>query len=174
MKPIVVALALMLLPTPAAAEPFAGKLSDLPPIVQEHVRNLEGECSALQGKPVYRLSEVVHVHALSGPTTRDYIIDGKKFGCRGASPGCPGSMGCVLAVYVKRHGEWSAVEGELAIGWYTIPRPGKRTVMVIKRRCYGTKDAPCYERYCYSSALRVTRDGMKEVALRRQKREGCD
>src|SRR5262245_61472190 len=104
MKSIIVTLALMLLPSWASAEPFTGKLAQLPPIVQEHIREMDGECRAREGTPDYRLREVVRVHSLSGPGTRDHILDGKKFGCRDSiSVGCPGSMGCVLAVYVKRH-----------------------------------------------------------------------
>ena len=181
MRSIVIAFALMLLPTWAAAEPFAGKLAQLPPIVQKHVQDLEQGCSRSRdgGKPDYRLSDVVHVHSLSGARTRDYIVDHRKFGCR--SEGFTsyidlcGSGGCGFAVYVQRRGEWSAVpDGDLAVGWYTIPRPGKRTVLVIKRRCHGDKGEPCYGRYtCSSSTLRVTRDGVKEAALRQQNRKGC-
>ena len=181
MKPIVVAIALMLLPTQASAEPFAGKLAQLPPIVREHVRDLERGCSRYYdgGKPDYRLSDVVHVHSLSGARTRDYIVDARKFGCRrdGSTSytGWCGSGGCHLAVYVQRRGAWSAVpDSDVAIRWYTLPRPGKRTVLVIKRRCHGDEGAPCYGSHsCSSSTLRVTCDGVKEAALRRQNRKGC-
>lgn len=164
MKPIVIALALMLLPTPAAAEPVRS-LAQLPPIVQEQIRQMEGECRFYEEKLDYRLSEVVQVHSLSGARTRDYIVDGKKFGCRG----CPGSMGCILAIYIKRHGAWSNVGGELASSWYTIRGPGKKTVLVITRRCF---DGPekCPETSASgettNSVLRITRDAVTEKKLR--------
>jgi hypothetical protein len=184
MRSIIVTLALVLLPTWASAEPFTGKLAQLPPIVQEHIREMERGCIEVgAGRPDYRLSKVVQVHPLSGARTRDYIVDEGQFGCHSegftSSSGLCGSGGCGFAVFVQRGRDWVCGTrtgppcNDLAADWYTIRRPGKRTVMVIKRRCYGDKAEPCYGRYCYSSILRVTRVSMKEVALRPQKREGC-
>jgi hypothetical protein len=165
-KPIVIAFALMLLPTWTSAEPVT-KLAQLPPIVQEHVRSWERGCGGL--KPDYRLSEIVHVRSLSGPRTRDYIVDARKFGCRhddgytSYTSYC-GSGGCAFTVYLQRHGEWSDVGGDLAMSWYTIRRPGKKTVLVIKRRCYGSL-AECRGRG--NNVLQITRNAVTEKEIRR-------
>ena len=167
MKPIVIALALMLLPTPAAAEPVRS-LAQLPPIVQEHIRDMERGCGA-DATPDYRLSEIVHVHPLSGPRTRDYIVDEGRFRCRSAGGfthhGFCGATGsCGFAVYLQRGREWTRVStpcSDLAVGWYTIRRPGKKTVLVIQRRCYG---GAC--RGPHSYVLRITRDAVTEKEIR--------
>jgi hypothetical protein len=147
----------------------AQTLSHLPPMVAEEIRGGEQACRNHKMRPVYRLNEVVHQHSLSGRGSRDYIVDPTKLRCRerggfmshaAVMGGNCGSGGCGISVFLQpRHGQWVA-QGFLVTDWHVIRRPGKKTLLVIGIRCYGS--APECRTRNYSTVVRVSRDGSAE------------
>ena len=143
-------------------------LSQLPPIVAKEIRGGEQTCRNRKMRPVYRLNEVVHEHSLSGRRTRDYIVDLTKLHCRArdgfmshaaVEGGICGSGGCGLSVYLQpRRGRWVEY-GALVIGWHVTRRAGKKTLLVMRVRCYGDPAEPCRGRDSYNHIVRVRRDG---------------
>jgi hypothetical protein len=112
----------------------AQTLSQLPPIVAQTIRGAEESC--IDEKPQYRLDEVVYQVSLSGPGTRDYVVDMRNFRCGDNPPGFCGVSGvCGFHVFLNpTPGRWVSALGEgnaVARGWYTVRRKGPALLVVL-------------------------------------------
>ena len=121
----------------------AQTLSQFPQEVADVIRSAEEYCIGEKQRPEYRLDEIVYQVSLSGPGTRDYVVDLRKFRCSDSPPPpyCGVTGFCGFDVFLNPSpGRWvhAMYDGPYgsARGWYTVRRK-EQTLLVIQNRCDG-------------------------------------